>query len=218
MCVDDLPELRRARTTRYCGYPSNRSCDSNTRRDFFPLEQEFHRPQQHHPADATPTDSVGNSQWKLGQWKNRRPQLPPIHQTAAMPTFQSNKFRGAGEASRLGSQYRRLMNKHPFAMFGLPFLAVVVAGSFVLTPATAIRYERHDRKVRQMTKEEEFGVRRAARKVDMKEEYYVSPLLFGRCFSSPEGCFWSRDIATNVKETGGTLLVVKGELLADASV
>ncbi|EFY87098.1 Cytochrome oxidase assembly [Metarhizium acridum] len=89
-----------------------------------------------------------------------------------MPTFQSNKFRGAGDASKLGSQYRRLMNKHPFAMFGLPFLAVVVAGSFVLTPATAIRYERHDRKVRQMTKEEEFGVRRAARKVDMKEEYY----------------------------------------------
>lgn len=84
------------------------------------------------------------------------------------------------------------MNKHPFAMFGLPFLAVVVAGSFVLTPATAIRYERHDRKVRQMTKEEEFGVRRAARKVDMKEEYYVSPLLFGDCFSSPDGCFVPR--------------------------
>jgi cytochrome c oxidase assembly protein subunit 16 len=92
-----------------------------------------------------------------------------------MPTFQSNKFRGAGDASKVGTQYRRLMNKHPFVMFGLPFIAVVIAGSFVLTPATAIRYERHDRKVRQMTKEEELGVRRAARKVDMKEEYYVSP-------------------------------------------
>ncbi|OAQ59902.1 cytochrome c oxidase assembly protein COX16 [Pochonia chlamydosporia 170] len=89
-----------------------------------------------------------------------------------MPTFQSNKFRSSGDASKIGSQYRRLMNKHPFVMFGLPFIAVVIAGSFVLTPATAIRYERHDRKVRQMTKEEELGVRRAARKVDMKEEYY----------------------------------------------
>ncbi|KAG5976947.1 Cytochrome oxidase assembly [Claviceps digitariae] len=86
-----------------------------------------------------------------------------------MPTFQKKKFRAASD---VGSQYRRLLAKHPFALFGLPFLAVVVAGSFVLTPATAIRYERHDRKVRHMTKEEELSVRRAARKVDMKEEYY----------------------------------------------
>lgn len=68
------------------------------------------------------------------------------------------------------------MNKHPFLSFGLPFIAVIVAGSFVLTPATAVRYERHDRKVRQMTKEEELNVRRSARKVDMKEEYYVGIL------------------------------------------
>lgn len=94
-----------------------------------------------------------------------------------MRTFQSKRFRAPGDASSIGSRYRRLMTKHPFVMFGLPFLAVVVAGSFVLTPATAIRYERHDRKVRQMTKEEELGVRRAARKVDMKEEYYVSRML-----------------------------------------
>lgn len=66
------------------------------------------------------------------------------------------------------------MSRHPFLTFGLPFIAIIVAGSFVLTPATAIRYEKHDRKVRQLTKEEELNVRRAARKVDMKEEYYVS--------------------------------------------
>ncbi|KAL7800154.1 cytochrome c oxidase assembly protein COX16 [Trichoderma ceciliae] len=64
------------------------------------------------------------------------------------------------------------MAKHPFLTFGLPFIAVIVAGSFVLTPATAIRYEKHDRKVRQLTKDEELNVRRAARKVDMKDEYY----------------------------------------------
>lgn len=73
----------------------------------------------------------------------------------------------------IGMRYRTLMNKHPFLMFGLPFMAVIVAGSFVLTPATAVRYERYDRKVRQMTKDEELNVRRSARKVDMKEEYYV---------------------------------------------
>ncbi|KXX79245.1 Cytochrome c oxidase assembly protein cox16, mitochondrial, partial [Madurella mycetomatis] len=49
---------------------------------------------------------------------------------------------------------------------------VIVAASFVLTPATAIRYERHDRKVRQMTREEELGVGKGGRKVDIREEYY----------------------------------------------
>jgi cytochrome c oxidase assembly protein subunit 16 len=94
-----------------------------------------------------------------------------------MPTFQSNKFRGAADMDKIGSKYRQLIAKHPFLMFGLPFIAVIVAGSFVLTPATAVRYERHDRKVRQMTKEEELNVRRAARKVDMRDEYYVSDQL-----------------------------------------
>lgn len=90
-----------------------------------------------------------------------------------MPTFQSKKFRSAGEGNAVGAKYRAVMSKHPFLMFGLPFLAVIVAGSFVLTPATAIRYERHDRRVRQMTRDEELNVRRSARKVDMREEYYV---------------------------------------------
>lgn len=48
----------------------------------------------------------------------------------------------------------------------------MVAGSFFLTPATAIRYERHDRKVRQLSKEEELGIGKDRRKVDMNEEYY----------------------------------------------
>ncbi|OAR01356.1 hypothetical protein LLEC1_06321 [Akanthomyces lecanii] len=89
-----------------------------------------------------------------------------------MPTFQSKKFRSAGESNAMGAKYRAVMSRHPFLMFGLPFLAVIVAGSFVLTPATAIRYERHDRRVRQMTRDEELNVRRSARKVDMREEYY----------------------------------------------
>lgn len=93
-----------------------------------------------------------------------------------MPTFPNNKFRSAGDANRLGARYRSVMSKHPFLSFGLPFLMVIISGSFVLTPATAVRYERHDRKVRQMSKEEELSVRKSPRKVDMKEEYYVSAL------------------------------------------
>jgi hypothetical protein len=48
----------------------------------------------------------------------------------------------------------------------------MVTGSFVLTPATALRYERHDRKVKQLTKEEELGLGKERRRVDINEEYY----------------------------------------------
>ena len=108
-----------------------------------------------------------------------------------MGAFQSNKFRPTGDASRIGMRYRALINKHPFITFGLPFLAVIIAGSFVLTPATAVRYERYDRKVRQMTKEEELNVRRAPRKVDMREEYYVS--LINLLFCLPQAAAGSSD-------------------------
>ncbi|KAK4493689.1 hypothetical protein PRZ48_014874 [Zasmidium cellare] len=48
----------------------------------------------------------------------------------------------------------------------------MLLGSFFLTPATALRYERYDRKVRQLTKEEELGIGKDRRKVDLREEYY----------------------------------------------
>ncbi|KAK4117683.1 hypothetical protein N656DRAFT_54383 [Canariomyces notabilis] len=89
-----------------------------------------------------------------------------------MAVFQSRKFRGSAYANTFGARYRAAMAKHPFLLFGLPFMSVIVAASFVLTPATAVRYERHDRKVRQMTREEELGVGKGGRKVDIREEYY----------------------------------------------
>lgn len=48
----------------------------------------------------------------------------------------------------------------------------MVLGSFFLTPATALRYERHDRKVRQMTEEEKLGIGKDRRRIDLKDEYY----------------------------------------------
>ena len=50
----------------------------------------------------------------------------------------------------------------------------MVAGSFFLTPATALRYERHDRKMRQLSEEEKMGIKKdGGRKVvDAGEEYY----------------------------------------------
>lgn len=97
-----------------------------------------------------------------------------------MPTFPSRTYRPTSYASTLPAKYRAALSKHPFALFGLPFIATMVLGSFFLTPATALRYERHDRKVRQLSKEEELGIGKDKRKIDLREEYYVScPRLMG---------------------------------------
>ncbi|KAJ5096249.1 hypothetical protein NUU61_005605 [Penicillium alfredii] len=108
-----------------------------------------------------------------------------------MPVFQSKTFRRATTESsslgeRLGAFYRARLPRHPFLFFGFPFMAVIVAASFALTPATALRYERYDRKVKQLSREEsldlglkgpdgEEGIKRNPRRRivgDEKEEYY----------------------------------------------
>jgi cytochrome c oxidase assembly protein subunit 16 len=89
-----------------------------------------------------------------------------------MPTFPSKKFRASSYQNTIAAIYRAKLAHHPFLLFGLPFIVTMVAGSFFLTPATALRYERHDRRVRQMTKEEELGIGKDRRKVDINEEYY----------------------------------------------
>ncbi|KAI9851276.1 MAG: Cytochrome oxidase assembly [Thelocarpon superellum] len=93
------------------------------------------------------------------------------------PTFPSKKYvSAAASTGTIAARYRQQMSRHPFLLFGLPFLATIVAGSFFLTPATAIRYEKHDRKVRRMTEDERLGVgREGGRKVSAEsvaEEYY----------------------------------------------
>lgn len=90
-----------------------------------------------------------------------------------MAVFGNKKYRSAADANSIAAKYRRLLAKHPFALFGLPFIATMVAGSFFLTPATAMRYEKHDRRVQRMSKEDALGIGKAGRRVDMKEEYYV---------------------------------------------
>ncbi|KAL7620952.1 Cytochrome oxidase assembly [Parahypoxylon ruwenzoriense] len=89
-----------------------------------------------------------------------------------MAIFQSKKYRSITDAGTFAARYRVFLAKHPFLLFGLPFMSIIVAGSFVLTPATAVRYEKHDRRVRQMTREEELGVGKSGRRVNIREEYY----------------------------------------------
>ena len=90
-----------------------------------------------------------------------------------MPVFPSNKFQSSADLNAPGARYRSAIARRPFLLFGFPFLAAIVAGSFVLTPATAVRYEKHDRKIKQLNREEELDVRKNPRKVDWREEYQV---------------------------------------------
>lgn len=90
-----------------------------------------------------------------------------------MPVFTNKKFQTSTQSSTIAARYRAALAKHPFALFGLPFIATMVAGSFFLTPATAVRYEKHDRKVQRLSKEEALGIGKAGRRVSMKDEYYV---------------------------------------------
>lgn len=90
--------------------------------------------------------------------------------------FTSKTFRSTLSNS-IASRYRQALKKHPFALFGLPFLTTIVAGSFMLTPATALRYERYDRKNQQISHEEAMGLGQDRRKVNMRDEYYVSDRL-----------------------------------------
>jgi cytochrome c oxidase assembly protein subunit 16 len=91
-----------------------------------------------------------------------------------MPTFSAKKFIPSGSDRGIGAIYRRHLSKHPFLLFGLPFIGTIVAGSFFLTPATALRYEKHDRKVKRLSQEEAMGLGKDRRRIDLNEEYYVS--------------------------------------------
>ena len=66
------------------------------------------------------------------------------------------------------------MRKRPFLMFGLPFLSIMVASSFALQTFTQTRYDYHASKVQTMSWEEELGIKNNRKKIDLREEYYVS--------------------------------------------
>lgn len=83
-----------------------------------------------------------------------------------MPTFSSRPL----NPSPLYSSLR----KYPFMTFGLPFLSLVVLSSFALETFTRTRYDLHDQKVTSVSKEEELGMNSKRKRVDIREEYYVS--------------------------------------------
>jgi cytochrome c oxidase assembly protein subunit 16 len=75
--------------------------------------------------------------------------------------------------SAISLWYQAKLRRSPFLFFGLPFLSIIVGGSFALTNFTTIRYERHDQKVKIMTEEEVLKLDKNRRRPDIREEYYV---------------------------------------------
>lgn len=70
-------------------------------------------------------------------------------------------------------RYSMALKRHPFLLFGLPFVATVFFGSVYLAEFTQIRYNRRDEKVQMLDEEEALSIGQNRRKVDMKDEYYV---------------------------------------------
>jgi cytochrome c oxidase assembly protein subunit 16 len=87
--------------------------------------------------------------------------------------FPKKKYVSSSMQNDVAVRYRRGLEKHPFLLFGLPFITIMVAGSFFLTPVTAVRYEKHDKKQRFLSKDEALGIGANRRKVDVRDEYYV---------------------------------------------
>ncbi|KAF8487926.1 cytochrome c oxidase assembly protein COX16-domain-containing protein [Russula emetica] len=80
-----------------------------------------------------------------------------------MPTFPSRPLSKSPLHLRL--------KKHP-ALFGVPFLLVMVGASFGLQAFTQTRYDLHSQKVTQMSREQELGLDRNRKKFDAREEYF----------------------------------------------
>ncbi|KAF8065350.1 cytochrome c oxidase assembly protein COX16-domain-containing protein [Lyophyllum atratum] len=65
----------------------------------------------------------------------------------------------------------RLIKKYP-GLFGVPFVLIMVGASYGLTPFAQTRYDLHDKKVKQVTKEQELKLDRNRKKFDIREEYF----------------------------------------------
>jgi cytochrome c oxidase assembly protein subunit 16 len=69
------------------------------------------------------------------------------------------------------SRLNKAVQKNP-ALFGVPFLLLMVAASYGMSTFTQTRYDLHDHKIKQMTKEQELGLNKERKKFDIREEYF----------------------------------------------
>ncbi|KAI8333178.1 cytochrome c oxidase assembly protein COX16-domain-containing protein [Chlamydoabsidia padenii] len=85
------------------------------------------------------------------------------------PTFQSKPFQKS--TSNLATLAPKI-KKHPFVFFGLPFIVIMVGGSFGLAQMTQTRYDHRDMRHRKVAKEEALGMDKNRRPLSIQEEYF----------------------------------------------
>ena len=100
-------------------------------------------------------------------------------ETACEPTHSmAHTFsRRRHKQTALSLWYQTKLRRSPFLFFGLPFLSIIVIGSYALSSFTTIRYERNDQKVKIASEEDLLKLDRDRRRPDIREEYNVLSLL-----------------------------------------
>ncbi|KAI8137420.1 cytochrome c oxidase assembly protein COX16-domain-containing protein [Fennellomyces sp. T-0311] len=85
-----------------------------------------------------------------------------------MPTFQSKPYGKKSALDPIAIQVK----KKPFLFFGLPFIAIIIGGSFGLAQLTQTRYDHRDMRHKKVAKEEALGMDKNRRKLSLQEEYW----------------------------------------------
>ncbi|GAW07115.1 Cytochrome c oxidase assembly protein mitochondrial [Lentinula edodes] len=71
------------------------------------------------------------------------------------------------------SKLNRAVQRNP-AIFGIPFILLMVAASYGMSTFTQTRYDLHDHKVKQLSKAQELGLNKQRKKFDIREEYFLT--------------------------------------------
>ncbi|KAF9973861.1 Cytochrome oxidase assembly [Actinomortierella ambigua] len=69
-------------------------------------------------------------------------------------------------------KFTAAIKKRPVLYFGLPFVGIIVVGSFALAELTATKYNVHDSKSKAVSKEENLKLAKNRRRLDLQEEYW----------------------------------------------
>jgi cytochrome c oxidase assembly protein subunit 16 len=104
-----------------------------------------------------------------------------------MPTF-SSRPHAPSESAKTFQQILRTLRKRPFLLFGAPFLSLMVVSSFALQNLTKTRYDYQSSKTSTMTMEEGLGMNKDRKRVDIREEYFVSRRLGWSSRRGVDGC------------------------------
>jgi Cytochrome c oxidase assembly protein COX16 len=130
--------------------------------------------------------SVDEAIWKMV--KETSTSTVTVRVNPWSPIYMARGFsRKRHRQSVLSLWYQVKLRKSPFLFFGLPFLTIIIGGSFALSSFTTIRYERHDRKIKLMTEEEALKLDKDRRRPDIREEYNVRLLSFTDTATAREG-------------------------------